>query len=133
MRLTVVRLLLDTHSIVWWLQDDPRLSEAAKAAIAGGSSAVYVSAVSAWEIATKVRLRKMPEMEEAIHHYEEDIAEEGFQRIAIQQQHSLRAGSLESDHGDPFDRMLAAQAIIEQMTLVTRDRHMPAFGCETLW
>ncbi len=128
-----MRLLLDTHAVTWWLLDDPRLSRRAGAAIAAPESVVFVSAASAWEIATKVRLGKMPEMSAILHRYELDIAEERFRVLAIEQRHSLRAGSLAGPHGDPFDRMLAAQALSLDLTVVTRDAELAAFGCEVLW
>lgn len=128
-----MRLLLDTHSLVWWLLDDARLSRPAGAAIAAPDSVVFVSAASAWEVATKVRLDKWPEMSATLHRYELDVSEEGFRVLAIEQPHGLRAGMLKSLHGDPFDRMIAAQALIHELTVVTRDRAFRDFGCEVLW
>ena len=128
-----MRLLLDTHTVVWWLLADARLSAPARAVIADPANVVYVSAASAWEVATKVRLEKMPEMAAVISRYEADIEAEGFVPIPIEQRHSLHAGLLEGTHGDPFDRMIAAQALIQRLTVVTRDRAFHDFGCEVLW
>ena len=128
-----MRLLLDTHTIVWWLLDDDRLSDTAATVIAAAESVVHVSAASAWEIATKVRLGKMPEMVGMLHRYELDIVEERFRVLDIEQRHALRAGTLVGAHGDPFDRMIAAQALLRELTVVTRDREIAAFGCEVLW
>lgn len=127
------RLLLDTHSLVWWLLDDPRLSTLAAKAIAEPGAAIFVSAASAWEIATKVRLNKMPEMSGMLHRYELDLVEEGFRVAAVEQRHGLLAGSLPGAHGDPFDRMIAAQAMINELTVITRDAEIAAFGCKVLW
>lgn len=128
-----LRLLLDTHALVWWLLADPRLSPSAIEAIAEGRAVIFVSAASAWEIATKVRLGKMPEMSGLLHRYELDIAEERFRVLPIEQRHGLRAGLLASAHGDPFDRMIAAQGILNDLTIITRDREIAAFGCKVLW
>lgn len=128
-----MRLLLDTHAIIWWLLDDPRLSGPAAMAIAAPHAEVHVSAASAWEIATKVRLGKMPEMAGMLHRYELDIADERFRLLPIEQRHGLRAGLLPGVHGDPFDRMIAAQAMSTELTVVTRDPEFAAFGCQVLW
>lgn len=128
-----MRLLLDTHSLVWWMLDNPKLPAAMSAVIADPASIVHVSAASAWEVATKVRLKKMPEMAPVIPTYEADIAAAGFRSIPIEQRHSLRAGSLEGSHGDPFDRMIAAQALVLELVVLTRDRAFAAFGCQVLW
>lgn len=128
-----MRLLLDTHAVVWWLLDDERLSDVAASAIADPGAAIFVSAASAWEIATKVRLGKMPEMAGMLHRYEVDVAEEDFRVLPIEQEHGLRAGMLIGAHGDPFDRMIAAQAILRDLTVVSRDREIATLGCEVLW
>lgn len=128
-----MRLLIDTHTLVWWLRDDSRLRETARIAIADNQAMVHVSAASAWEIATKVRLKKMPEMSGVLHRYEEDVSREGFRVLDIEQRHSLRAGLLKGAHGDPFDRMIAAQALMHELVVVTRDPAFADFGCKTLW
>ena len=128
-----MRLLLDTHAIVWWLLDDERLTSAASVAIAKPGAMVFVSAASAWEIATKVRLGKMPEMVPVLHRYELDLIDEGVRVLDIDQRHCLRAGSLSGRHGDPFDQMIAARAMMRDLTVVTRDREIAAFGREVPW
>ncbi|MBX3590952.1 MAG: type II toxin-antitoxin system VapC family toxin [Burkholderiaceae bacterium] len=126
-------LLLDTHALLWWFTDDPRLSANARAAIADEHRPILVSAASAWEIATKHRLGKLEGIPEILSLYGELIVADGFTHLPVSWLHGLRAGSYAIDHRDPFDRMLAAQAEIERLVLVTRDPAFRKFGCPTLW
>ena len=128
-----MRLLLDTHALLWWWTDDARLSAAARAAIADGANEVIVSAASAWEVATKQRLGKLAELPQAASRFAELTDADGFTALAMEQRHALRAGSYPHDHRDPFDRMLAAQSEIEGLTLVTCDAALSAFPCSRLW
>ena len=128
-----MKLLLDTHVLLWWLIDDPQLSAIARTAIADASTPVFVSAVCALEIATKHRLGKLGEADEVIAHYDELIAAAGFQHLPIAHFHCLRAGTYPCAHRDPFDRLLAAQSELEDLTLVTRDPAFGEFGTRTLW
>jgi len=126
-------LLLDTHTLLWWFTDDPRLSKNARAAIADESRTILASAASAWEISTKYRLGKLEGIPEILSRYGELVAADGFVHLPIGWLHTLRAGSYTLDHRDPFDRMLAAQSEIEGLVLVTRDPAFGQFGCRTLW
>ncbi|MGL4229936.1 MAG: type II toxin-antitoxin system VapC family toxin [Casimicrobium sp.] len=128
-----MRLLLDTHALLWWWADDKRLSKRAAAAIADEANMVFVSAASAWEIATKHRIGKLPGAEQAVSEFNELIVADGFTHLPTTYQHSLKAGGFDNDHRDPFDRMLAAQAIIEGATLVTDDRAMKLFKAKCFW
>ena len=128
-----MRLLLDTHALLWWMTDDGRLSERARACIAEQRSEIYVSAASACEIATKHRLGKLGGVPDVVRRFPELIAADGFLHLPITHLHALRAGDFDADHRDPFDRMLAAQAELERLTLVTRDPAFAAFGVATLW
>jgi len=128
-----VRLLLDTHALLWWFVDDLRLSAAARAAILEPSHEVWVSAASAWEIATKHRLGKLPEAEGAAVRFRELVAADGFGLLAMSTDHALRAGAWAVLHKDPFDRMLAAQAELDDLTLVTLDDAFRLFPVRTLW
>ena len=128
-----MRLLLDTHALLWWWSDSPRLSIAARKAIADESSQVHLSAASAWEIATKHRLGKLPGFEGAATRFIELASNSRFPILAITPAHALRAGALDGAHGDPFDRMLAAQSEIESLVLVTLDPAFASFGVRTLW
>ena len=128
-----MRLLLDTHALLWWWKDDARLSVRAATAIADEANTVLVSAASAWEVATKHRIGKLPGAEAAISNFNDLIAADGFSHLAITSQHALKAGGFDVDHRDPFDRLLAAQALIEGALLVSDDAAMQAFGARCFW
>jgi len=128
-----MRVLLDTHTLVWWWQGNPRLSNATRELISDPSVDVYISAVSAFEIATKVRIRKLPEARKLVLRFNEAMAEQGFLHLPISARHALRAGFLDGTHRDPFDRLLAAQSIIEDMPVLTADTAIRELGAETFW
>ena len=128
-----MRLLLDTHALLWWWKDDPRLSKRAAAAIADEANTVLVSAASAWEIATKHRIGKLPGVENALSGFNELITADRFSHLAVAHNHAIKAGGFEAEHRDPFDRMLAAQAIIEGAVLVTDDAAMKLFRVKCFW
>lgn len=128
-----MRLLLDTHALLWWWTDDPQLSLAARNAIADTGNLVIVSAASAWELATKHRLGKLGDAAEAVSRYDELVSADGFQHLPMSYYHCLKAGAYAADHRDPFDRMLAAQTELEGLVLVTRDPALASFGVDTLW
>ena len=128
-----MRLLLDTHALLWWVLDDAQLSTAARNAIGNESYAVFVSAVSAWELATKHRLGKLGQAGEVVDRYDELVAADGFSHLPITHLHSLKAGQYAIEHRDPFDRMLAAQSELEDLVLVTRDPAFRLLGSRTLW
>jgi PIN domain nuclease of toxin-antitoxin system len=128
-----MRVLLDTHALLWWFTDDDRLSAGARDLIGDESNEVLVSAASAWEIATKQRLGKLDDVPQAAERFSELVDADGFTHLPINYRHSLRAGRFEVAHRDPFDRMLAAQSEIESLGLVTRDAAFGQFGIATLW
>ncbi|MFZ4652385.1 MAG: type II toxin-antitoxin system VapC family toxin [Rubrivivax sp.] len=127
-----MRVLLDTHALLWWWTDDPRLSAAARTVLVDRQHEVHVSAASAWEIATKARLGKLG-IPQACERFAELVALDGFIHLPIQVAHSLRAGAYPQAHRDPFDRMLAAQAELDDLKLVTSDPALAAFPAERLW
>lgn len=127
-----MRLLLDTHALIWWWTNDAQLSNAARDAIASLDNEVFVSAASAWEISTKQRIGKL-NLPAAVENYADLLLADGFISLEVSHVHSLRAGSYSAAHRDPFDRMLAAQSEIEEMPLVTRGSAFSQFACETLW
>ena len=112
-----MRLLLDTHILLWWLAGDRRLSAPIREAVADPETDVVVSAVSAWEIAIKKALGKLRAPDDL----EAQMVAQGFGPLPITVRHALLAGALPRHHEDPFDRMLVAQAHAEQLTLVSVD------------
>ena len=126
-------LLLDTHALIWWWADDARLSPTARSAMADPDNRVLVSAASAWEMATKQRLGKLAGLPTVPNEFTDQLARSGFEWLPISGAHALRAGSHSAEHRDPFDRMLAAQAELENLTLVSCDAALNAFGCRLLW
>jgi PIN domain nuclease of toxin-antitoxin system len=129
----VLKLLLDTHALLWWWSDDKRLSKRASKAISDENNIVLISAASAWEIATKHRIGKLPGAERAVAEFNELIVSDGFTHLNVSYGHALKAGGFTMEHRDPFDRMLAAQAIIEGATLVTDDAAMKLFRVKCFW
>jgi PIN domain nuclease of toxin-antitoxin system len=125
-------ILLDSHAFVWWLLDDKRLSPSAFSAIEQDPE-VYVSAVTAWEIAGKVRTGKWREAEILSEKFFDTISQYQLRPLPISLEHAHLAGSLPSIHRDPFDRMLAAQAMVEEMPLVTADPAFKNFEVQVVW
>lgn len=128
-----MRLLLDTHTLVWWSERSPMLSAIAADTIADTANAICISSVSAYEIALKHRLGKWPEVaafSEALPDY---IDEQGFIVLPLTLDHALRAGGLDVSHKDPWDRMLAAQALVEDLTIVSIDDRLDRFDVRRLW
>ena len=121
-------LLLDTHAFLWWNADDPALGPAARAAIADSDSIVFVSAATAWEIATKRAAGKLV----APGDIADWIREDGFTDLAVEVEHAILSAELPGHHRDPFDRMLVAQASIEELMLVTSDPEIAKYDVATL-
>jgi PIN domain nuclease of toxin-antitoxin system len=128
-----VRLLLDTHTLFWWVADDTKLSRAAFAAIRSRAGDVYVSTASVWEMAIKVGVGKWPDAITLLSDFEEQLNRNNFLLLPISVPHARHAGLLSSPHRDPFDRLLAAQATIEGLKLVTADPKMAGLGADVLW
>jgi len=125
-----MRLLLDTHALIWWLTDDPALPEAARNAIASPDNDVYVSHVSAWEIAVK---RQLGKIEFPLEAFEDILDANQFESLPIRLEHILTLGNLPMHHRDPFDRLLVAQATNGKLTLVSGDQQMNAYEVLLLW
>ena len=125
--------LLDTHALLWWLAEPERLSPAVHATLADPGQTVFISAASAWEIATKHRLGRLPTAEVLLQEGWPLMERQGFQPLPVSWSHGLRAGSYPMPHRDPFDRLLAAQADLEQLILITLDPALAPFPCQTLW
>ena len=123
-----MRLLLDTHVLLWWLADDPSLSGEAKKGISAADSSVFVSAASAWEVSIKQALGKLEAPSDLVR----QIEVHRFEPLPITVSHAYAAGALPRHHDDPFDRVLVAQAVAEGLTLVTKDPRMGLYGVGTL-
>ncbi|MBV9037421.1 MAG: type II toxin-antitoxin system VapC family toxin [Acidobacteriaceae bacterium] len=128
-----MRPLLDTHALLWWLSDDPALTRAARMVIAETRNTIFVSAASAWEIATKVRLGKLPTAADLTTDFAGYLQREGFQILAISGEHAIRAGLLPGPHKDPFDRLLIAQAQAENMPIVSNESLFDTYGVRRIW
>ena len=128
-----MRVLLDTHALLWWTQDDPRLSAKARAVITSFRNEVYVSAASAWEIATKVRIGKLPGAEAFVSALPERLQQLSFRQLPITVSHAQRAGLLAGTHRDPFDRMLIAQALTEDLPLVSNESLFDHYMVKRIW
>ncbi len=128
-----MRLLLDTHAFLWWLKGSAQLTLAARGAITEASETPFVSAASAWEITTKHRIGKLADYAVIAADVNKTILERGFEPLPISVAHAQRAGALIGEHGDPFDRMLAAQTLLEGLTLISKDAEFDAFGVRRLW
>ena len=128
-----MRLLLDTHAFLWWLSGSNQLSSPARRAIADESNEVSVSAASAWEIATKYRLGKLPGAEIVARDVRAAIADQGFGELAVTVTEASRAGSLGGPLRDPFDRMLIAQALERDLVLLSNETVFDAYGIQRLW
>ena len=124
-----MNLLLDTHVLLWALDNDPSLSQAARKAIIDGDNIVFVSAATAWEIAIK---RALGKLNAPTGDYLEELRRHRFTPLDITSEHALAVERLPSHHADPFDRILVAQAQIEKLTLITRDSRIQAYDVRTI-
>ena len=125
--------LLDSHVLLWWWFEPERLSNPVAALLSNPSTAILVSAASIWELSLKHHLGKLPELQSAIHDLRNLLQADGFSELAISAAHGLRAGSYQQAHRDPFDRMLAAQAELDRLVLLSADRQLNTFPCQVLW
>lgn len=128
-----MRFLLDTHTLLWAFNDSPSLSPRARKVIQAGSNDLLVSAVSAWEIATKARLGKLPSGDELIADLDGYLAQLRCEALPISLDHAVRAGRLPGEHRDPFDRMLIAQAQAENLSIISNDRIFDAYRVHRAW
>ena len=128
-----MQVILDTHVLIWWWGGDPRLPDGIRDVISASETTIYVSAICALEIAIKVRLGKLPEMERRIGQFHQAVREDGFVDLSFDHQHAIAAGLMPGEHRDPFDRAIAAQGLVERMPVISGDRAFAAFGCEVIW
>lgn len=122
-------LLLDTHALLWGLGDVDRLSSTARGALSAGVTPAYVSAASVWEIEIKRSIGKLQAPDDLL----DRVAAASFQELTVDFRHAMLAGALPRHHGDPFDRMIVAQAQCEGLTIVTADKRISAYDVPTLW
>lgn len=123
------RLLLDTHTLLWWLSDDAALSTRARIEISDPTNEPLVSTATIWEIAIKCSLGKITAPEDLL----DRIAEEDFGWLPVNAAHAWRVGTLPFHHRDPFDRILIAQAAVEGIPIITKDTRFGAYDIETRW
>lgn len=128
-----MRVLLDTHALLWWLFDDPSLPERARKIIRDPENDVLVSSASAWEISTKYRLGRLPQAEEAVRDLPRLLRRSRMQTLSITLEHALAAGALPGPHRDPFDRMLIAQSRLEKLPVVTSDPIFKRYKARVIW
>lgn len=128
-----MRLLLDTHALIWWLAGDEKLGRRAREAISDEANLVVVSAASAMEVATKFRIGKLPDAALLAQDFEAIIASQGFSELGISVRHARLAGEMGIDHKDPFDRLLIAQALSEDLALVSNEARFDDFAVTRVW
>jgi PIN domain nuclease of toxin-antitoxin system len=128
-----VKALLDAHAFIWWVLDMPNLSETCRGIVSDGDNEIVVSVASSYEIAYKAEQGRLtlPETPEA--YVRDRLTANGFASLPIELGHALRAATLPRIHGDPFDRMLVAQAQIEGLPILTADPAISRYEVETIW
>lgn len=125
--------LLDSHALLWWWFDPDRLSTAVRELLTNPAMPVLVSAATVWELSLKHHQGRLPELSSAIADLPGLLQADGFEALPISLAHGLRAGGYSQPHRDPFDRMLAAQAELDRLVLLTADPQLSTFPCQTLW
>jgi len=128
-----VHLLLDTHALIWWMTTNDSLSRAARAAILDEGNTIVVSAASAWEMAIKVRLGRLPLDPDIMRDFTGYLAQSDFRELSMTAEHGIRAGTLPGPLRDPFDRMLIAQAQAEKLYIVSNERVFDQYGVSRIW
>jgi PIN domain nuclease of toxin-antitoxin system len=127
-----VRAIADTHALIWWLNGDAHLSNAARKLIAAPSNEVLISAATAWELSIKNKSGKL-QVQPLLDRFAELINEQGFEVLPITVDHAVRAGALPVHHADPFDRMLVAQAQAEHLAIISADKAFDHYGVRRIW
>jgi PIN domain nuclease of toxin-antitoxin system len=127
-----VRLLLDTHILLWWIDDDPRMSDRARALISHADT-VMLSVASVWEIAIKAGLGQLEVPPDLARYLRQQLARNEFELLPVLCEHAVAVRDLPLHHRDPFDRLLIAQSRVERLNLVSQDARMKAYAIEVLW
>ncbi|MEO7908985.1 MAG: type II toxin-antitoxin system VapC family toxin [Roseiflexaceae bacterium] len=128
-----MRALLDTHTFLWWVHNDSRLSQRVREIISDSSNTLYLSAVSGWEIAIKAQLGKLQFSSSLDRFIAEQIALNGIDTLPITLRHGLHVATLPPHHRDPFDRLLVAQCQLEQLPMLTADAQILKYALQTIW
>ena len=126
-------LLLDTHALIWWMTNSPALPNPIRRLMVDKKNTIVVSAASAWEMATKVRLGRLPAASDITRNFQEYMAQSGFESLPVSADHGIRAGMLPGPQRDPFDRMLIAQAQAEGLTIVSNEVTFDGYGVRRIW
>ena len=128
-----LKVVLDTSTLLWWWSRPEKLTPRSRAVIGDPGTSVYVSVATAWEIATKSRIGKLPSGERIMNEWGHRMTVDRFQQIDITPLHAFRAGTFPGSHRDPFDRMIAAQSMLEGLPVVTPDEQIENLGAERIW
>lgn len=128
-----MRYLLDTHALFWWLYFPELLPPRIREIVGDPDVRIFASAVSAYEMSLKHHRGRWPEVQPLVGAFEEVVAAEGFGLLPLSATHAIRAGAYGREHRDPFDRMLAAQAVVEGLTLVSKDRWLKGMAAQVVW
>lgn len=128
-----MKALLDTHVFLWWVTDDPRISPKVREIMEDEEKDLFLSAASIWEMAIKLRLRRLQLPKKPNLYLSEQMAMNAIQSLSITMQHALKVYSLPDIHKDPFDRIIIAQALSEDMPILTKDGDIPKYSVQTIW
>jgi PIN domain nuclease of toxin-antitoxin system len=128
-----MRLLLDTHTFLWWINNDPLLTDSARAAIANERNECFLSLASCWEMAIKTSIGKLRLTRSVDRFITEELTANNFQILTIDFRHVAKIETLPFHHRDPFDRLLVAQALVEKMTIISADAVLSEYGVKRIW
>lgn len=128
-----MRVLLDTHTFLWWITDDPRLSRKVRGIIGNGKNQIFLSAASGWEIAIKAKLGRLQVPDELERFIPEQLALNAIEILPVQMSHALHVYALPDHHHDPFDRLLIAQAQLESLPILTTDPQIVRYSVKVIW
>lgn len=128
-----MRLLLDTHTFLWWINNDPLLSDSARVAIASERNECFLSLASCWELAIKSSIGKLRLTKPVERFIPEELTANDFQLLSIDFRHIAKVETLPFHHRDPFDRLLIAQVLTEKMTIISADAMLSEYGVKRLW
>ena len=128
-----MRILLDTHAFLWWISDAQQLSQKARQIIGNGENTLFLSAASGWEIAIKTRLGKLKLPTDITSFILEQLSVNAITPLPVQMKHALHVSSLPDFHRDPFDRMIVAQAQVEDLLVLTADPQFAGYNVQTIW